>query len=223
MLQASGVNWFALPQRLPHSTLAEVVEAGHGARDQRWRVTRRVIGEEAEIHFEVANTALSAWCARQCMQVSSLIATQSLIVLLITGTQAKPMLYEGGDWNSLWWYPKQAAAPVLGTQVKVEDAAPRIPHLIFVPAGVPPEGGWPVIVFLHGQGESSPSPLEGLALQGPPQHAGRHATTLPFAVISPQKPMGSQFFDDDVASAIAATIRHYLATQPLDARRGHAT
>ena len=158
-----------------------------------------------------------------CMPVSSLIVTQSLIVLLISGTQAKPMLYEGGDWNSLWWYPKQAAAPVLGTQVKVEDAAPRIPHLIFVPAGVPPEGGWPVIVFLHGQGESSPSPLEGLALQGPPQHAGRHATTLPFAVISPQKPMGSQFFDDDVASAIAATIRHYLATQPLDARRGHAT
>ena len=157
------------------------------------------------------------------MPISSLIVTQSLIVLLISGTQAKPMLYEGGDWNSLWWYPKQAAAPVLGTQVKVEDAAPRIPHLVFVPAGVPPEGGWPVIVFLHGQGESSPSPLEGLALQGPPQHAGRHATTLPFAVISPQKPMGSQFFDDDVASAIAATIRHYLATQPLDARRGHAT
>ena len=58
------------------------------------------------------------------------------------------------------------------------------------------------------------------ALQGPPQHAGRHANSLPFAVISPQKPMGSQFFDDDVAAAIAATIRHYLATQPLDARRG---
>ena len=172
------------------------------------------------IHRSCQHGALRA---RQCMQVSSLIATQSLIVLLISGTQAKPMLYEGGDWNSLWWYPKQAAAPVLGTQVKVEDAAPRIPHLVFVPAGVPPEGGWPVIVFLHGQGESSPSPLEGLALQGPPQHAGRHATTLPFAVISPQKPMGSQFFDDDVASAIAATIRHYLATQPLDARRGHAT
>tara|TARA_B100000795_G_C22347567_1_gene267417 strand:- start:31 stop:495 length:465 start_codon:yes stop_codon:yes gene_type:complete len=151
--------------------------------------------------------------------VSSLILTQSLII----SCQAKPMLYEGGDWNSLWWYPKQAAAPVLGTQVKVEDTAPRIPHLVFVPAGVPPEGGWPVIVFLHGQGESSPSPLEGLALQGPPQHAGRHATTLPFAVISPQKPMESQFFDDDVATAIATTIRHYLTTQPLDARRGHAT
>ena len=154
--------------------------------------------------------------------VSSLIVSLSLIVLLTSGTQAKPMLYEAGDWKTLWWYPKQASAPVLGTQVKVEDAAPRIPHLVFVPAGVPPEGGWPVIVFLHGQGESSPSPLEGVALQGPPQHAGRHANSLPFAVISPQKPMGSQFFDDDVAAAIAATIRHYLATQPLDARRGLA-
>ena len=152
--------------------------------------------------------------------VSSLIVSLSLIVLLTSGTQAKPMLYEAGDWKTLWWYPKQASAPVLGTQVKVEDAAPRIPHLVFVPAGVPPEGGWPVIVFLHGQGESSPSPLEGVALQGPPQHAGRHANSLPFAVISPQKPMGSQFFDDDVAAAIAATIRHYLATQLLDARCG---
>jgi predicted peptidase len=154
--------------------------------------------------------------------MSSLIVSLSLIVLLTSGTQAKPMLYEAGDWKTLWWYPKQAPAPVLGTQVKVEDAAPRIPHLVFVPAGVPPEGGWPVIVFLHGQGESSPSPLEGVALQGPPQHAGRHASSLPFAVISPQKPMGSQFFDDDVAAAIAATVRHYLATQPLDARRGPA-
>ena len=110
---------------------------------------------------------------------SSLIVSLSLIVLLTSGTQAKPMLYEAGDWKTLWWYPKQASAPVLGTQVKVEDAAPRIPHLVFVPAGVPPEGGWPVIVFLHGQGESSPSPLESVALQGPPQHAGRHANSLP--------------------------------------------
>ena len=151
--------------------------------------------------------------------VSTNVPALTLIVLVLSGAHGKPMLYEGGDWSSLWWYPKQATGPVLGTQVKVEDAAPRIPHLIFVPAGAPPEGGWPLIVFLHGQGESSPSPLEGVALQGPPQHAGRHATALPFAVLSPQKPREAQFFDDDVAPAIAATTRHYLATQPLDARR----
>ena len=27
-----------------------------------------------------------------------------------------------------------------------------MPHLMFVPSGTPPAGGWPLLVFLHGQG-----------------------------------------------------------------------
>ena len=80
-----------------------------------------------------------------------------------------------------------------------------------------------MLVFLHGQGESSPSPIANVALQGPPQHAGRHPNSLPFAVLSPQKPMASQFFDEDVASQILVAIRQHLAKQPIDARRVYLT
>jgi predicted peptidase len=145
------------------------------------------------------------------------------IVALLLSTVHGKMLYENGNWDSTWWYPKQAAAPVPGTQVMLPDSSPRVPHLIFVPAGSPPDGGWPLIVFLHGQGESSPSPLESIALQGPPQHAGRHPASMAFAVLSPQKPMHAQFFDEEVAAGIAATIQHYLSTQPLDSRRVYLT
>jgi len=29
----------------------------------------------------------------------------------------------------------------------------HLPHALYVPDGAPPEGGWPLIVFLHGSGE----------------------------------------------------------------------
>ena len=110
---------------------------------------------------------------------------------------------EAGNWTALWWLPEIGDAAVPGTQVAVEKSSPHpLPHLIFVPPGSAPPTGWPTIVFLHGQGESSPSPLPMVALQGPPQHAGRHPSTLPFVVLSPQKPMRSQFYDDDVAAGV---------------------
>ena len=145
------------------------------------------------------------------------------LLLLAAPTFARNMLYDAGEWSSLWWLPTQttaggAAQP--GTQLMGDVG---IPHLIFVPSGTPPKGGFPLIVFLHGQGESSPSPLPNVALQGPPQSAGRHPSTTPFAVLSPQKPMMSQFFDEEVASGIATAIRHYLGQQPLDPRRVYLT
>ena len=108
---------------------------------------------------------------------------------------------EAGNWSSLWWLPESGSGPVPGAQMAiVPGETSMLPHLIFVPPGKAPSGGWPMIVFLHGQGESSPTPLPRVALQGPPQHAGRNPSTLPFVVLSPQKPMRSQFYDDDVAS-----------------------
>ena len=49
-----------------------------------------------------------------------------------------------------------------------------LPHLGFVPFnGVPPDGGWPLVVYLHDEEHSAPSPLPRLALAGPPLFAGR--------------------------------------------------
>lgn len=130
-------------------------------------------------------------------------------------------LYEGGDWQSVWWLPQPGAVQP-GKQVAVETGL--IPHLMFVPAGEPPADGWPLLVFLHGQGESSgAAPLNKVALQGPPQHAGRHPETMKFAVLSPQKPLWSEFYADDVAANIMGTVDGYLASLKLDASRVYLT
>ena len=47
----------------------------------------------------------------------------------------------------------------LGTQVCVPARGGLPPHLAFVPYKQPPDGGHPVLVFLHGSGESAPTPL----------------------------------------------------------------
>ena len=99
------------------------------------------------------------------------------------------------DWDSLWWLPAEGE-PTPGKQVAVSS---RLPHLLYLPDD---PSAAPLLVFLHGQGESSPTPLPMVALQGPPQTAGRNPKALPFAVLSPQKPRSSEFFDDDVASEI---------------------
>ena len=98
------------------------------------------------------------------------------------------LLYEQGDWSSLWWLPKPGKSATPGEQVAIAGESSQLPHLIFVPSGKPPStSGWPLLVFLHGQGESSPEDLSRVALQGPPQQAGRMPQHMPFAVLSPQK------------------------------------
>jgi len=68
-----------------------------------------------------------------------------------------------GSWETLWWLPEGADAAVAGKQVAI--AAPH-PHLIFFPAGPAPPAGWPLVVFLHGQGESAPKPLNMSRVSG---------------------------------------------------------
>ena len=67
------------------------------------------------------------------------------------------------DWNTLWWLPESDGDVTPGKQVASRKT---MPHLMFVPAGTPPADGWPLLVFLHGQGESSPTPLPRVAIQG---------------------------------------------------------
>jgi hypothetical protein len=62
-------------------------------------------------------------------------------------------LYEKGDFSTLWWLPATASTAKVGQQVAVRGTDSTMAHLIFVPAGSPPTAaGWPLIVFLHGQG-----------------------------------------------------------------------
>jgi predicted peptidase len=130
-----------------------------------------------------------------------------------------PAVMARDDWNTLWWLPSDGDV----TPGKQVASHKTMPHLMFIPAGTPPTDGWPLLVFLHGQGESSPTPLPRVAIQGPPQTCGRAPGTMKMAVLSPQKPMSSQFYDNDVADDIEALVDHYVASQKLDGRRIYLT
>lgn len=124
-------------------------------------------------------------------------------------------------WKTLWWLPKLGESAVAGTQVALTEPEP---HLIFFPLGDPPKWGWPLVVFLHGQGESAPAPLGGVALQGPPQTAGRDPEALDFAVLSPQKPRDAEFYDADVGAWIVDLIDAYVEGEiPVDEARIYLT
>ena len=123
-------------------------------------------------------------------------------------------------WDTLWWLPSDGEV----TPGKQVASHKTMPHLMFIPAGTPPTDGWPLLVFLHGQGESSgAAPLANVALQGPPQHAGRHPESLPFAVLSPQKPLSSQFFDHQISQQIMSLVDEYIGSMSLDRHRVYLT
>ncbi|KAH8067864.1 hypothetical protein JL720_12364 [Aureococcus anophagefferens] len=68
------------------------------------------------------------------------------------------------------------------------------------------------------EGEAVP-----LGTQGPPQTAGRDPASLDFAVLSPQKPKGREFADDDVAGGIVKLVDAYVASHRVDASRVYLT
>ena len=94
----------------------------------------------------------------------------------------------------------------------------RLSQVGSLPASEPPSHGWPLLVFLHGQGESSgASPLQKVALQGPPQQAGRHAAAMTqFAILSPQKPLWTEFYEEPVAAQIMALVDEYTTSLSLN-------
>ena len=61
--------------------------------------------------------------------------------------------------------------------------------LISVPPDEPREGGWPVLVFLHGSGEAAPQELcAALTAHGPLCESSGSAATQRFVVVAPQLP-----------------------------------
>ena len=75
-----------------------------------------------------------------------------------------------------WWY---------GLKKKTGDLLPYR-HLLQLPAGyeADPQKKWPVLLFLHGSGESG-SDLERVKVHGPPRLVSE-GKQLPFIVVSPQ-------------------------------------
>lgn len=89
-------------------------------------------------------------------------------------------------WPGVVW----AEEPVPGKQVemsfKASDGA-EVPYLLYLPADFDAsKGAQPLVLFLHGRGESN-GPLSMVSVWGPPQMAAR-GDKLPYILVSPQCP-----------------------------------
>ena len=85
--------------------------------------------------------------------------------------------------------PPPKAKPAPGSQVELSlqtaDAA-TVEYLMYLPKGYEQQQPWPLMLFLHGRGESH-GPLSLVAKWGPPMFAAR-GDDLPFILVSPQCP-----------------------------------
>ena len=71
----------------------------------------------------------------------------------------------------------------------VEKVYRSLNCLVSVPPGERPEGGWPVLVFLHGSNEAAPMPLPvAMTAHGPLRASSGTAATQRFVVVAPQLP-----------------------------------
>ena len=86
--------------------------------------------------------------------------------------------------------PVRAQSPAAGKQVEQvfqSDGGVEVPYLLYLPDNYAPgKEKLPLVLFLHGRGESN-GPLKIVAAWGPPQMAAR-GDKLPFIVVSPQCP-----------------------------------
>lgn len=107
--------------------------------------------------------------------------------------------------------PGQQKAAVLNRQIV---RTVRLDYLAYVPAdyGKDKEKKWPVLLFLHGSGESG-SDVEKVKVHGPPKlvAAGKD---LPFIVISPQCPSAREGWDPETLTALLDEVGEKYTVDP---------
>ncbi|MFT5468480.1 MAG: putative peptidase [Verrucomicrobiales bacterium] len=118
------------------------------------------------------------------------------------------------------------AEPAAGKQVELSLSAPNgidVPYLLALPKGYGEEAGkkWPVILFLHGRGESN-GPLSVVASWGPPRFAAR-GDDFPYIVISPQCPRETNWRDPEQQAGVLAVLDDTLKKYDADASRVYLT
>ena len=121
------------------------------------------------------------------------------------------------DWKTLWWLPSDGDV----TPGKQVASHKTMPHLMFIPAGTPPTDGWPLLVFLHGQGESSPTPLPRVAIQGPPFGVGE-VLVVDLVVVEEQRERVDPAVDDVPAPDRDRVVGHRAVARERAPHRARA-
>ena len=110
----------------------------------------------------------------------------------------------------------RAEDPAPGKQVELSLPTPAgsLPYLLYLPKAyeAEKEKKWPVMLFLHGRGESR-GPLSIVAKWGPPRMAAR-GDDLPYIIVSPQCPADSRWTAPEQVSRVLELLDHILGELP---------
>jgi predicted peptidase len=122
--------------------------------------------------------------------------------------------------------PLHAQKPLPGKQVEQSlklTSGKSVPYLLYLPEKYEKnaEHKWPVILFLHGRGESR-GPLSIVAKWGPPRMAAR-GDSLPYIIISPQCPADQRWTSPDQVNAVLGLLSHISKNFPVDEKRIYLT
>lgn len=116
------------------------------------------------------------------------------------------------------------AEPASGHQFeqKLQVDGASIPYLLYLPRQYgSTTTNWPLVLFLHGRGESD-GPLSVVAKWGPPKIAAR-GEDLPFILASPQCPREDSWNRPSQQKLLAALLDRLQSSFRVDARRVYLT
>ena len=119
----------------------------------------------------------------------------------------------------------QSAEPAAGKQVEQElktADAKSIPYLLYLPKDYgAKERKWPLLLFLHGRGESD-GPLSLVAKWGPPRLIER-GESFPYIVVSPQCPRKESWAQPGQQALLVALLDHLKSQFQVDGERVYLT
>lgn len=118
---------------------------------------------------------------------------------------------------------EEAATPGKQVELKMPDAAGDLGYLMYLPKQYEEdkEKSWPLILFLHGRGESF-GPLSLVAKWGPPMFAQR-GDDLPYILVSPQCPGDGRWSDDTRQEQLAKLLDTVAKSYRVDQDRVYLT
>lgn len=120
--------------------------------------------------------------------------------------------------------PALAADPAPGKQVEqtLEADDTKMPYLLYLPENYDEtDDALPLVLFLHGRGESY-GPLSLVAKWGPPKFAAR-GDKLPFILVSPQCPGNDSWSRDSQQTLLIKLLDHIEETYRVDKARVYVT
>lgn len=114
----------------------------------------------------------------------------------------------------------RAEDPVAGTQVEQTltlKSGATISYLLYLPNDFEPGKSYPLMLFLHGRGESN-GPLSLVAKWGPPLLASK-GESFPFILASPQCPREDQWRSPTQQAALVELLDHLTTRFAVDKDR----